>query len=59
MKTSQEFKRFARKIMKHYGKKNGVVRSVYLESPSMERKEINNKIIKARKDIAWKNEIND
>jgi hypothetical protein len=58
MKKSRELKKWQRRLVQLYGKKNGVVRSCYFDSPEMEVKSINNKHIKRSRDESWKNDIN-
>jgi hypothetical protein len=58
MKASRELKKWQRALVKLYGKKNGVVRGCYFDSPEMEVKAETNKHIKRGKDEYWKNEIN-
>lgn len=57
MKASRELRKWQRALVQAYGKKNGVVRRCYFDSPEMEVKAETNKHIKRGKDESWKKEI--
>lgn len=55
MKRNKEAKKWIRVLVKHYAKKNGVVKSCYFDCPEMEVKQETNKRVKALKDKSWRN----
>lgn len=56
MKANKEVRNWVRRLVKALGKKNGVVRSCWFDSPEMERKIATNKRLK-KKRIGIKDEI--
>lgn len=58
MKGSKEYKNWRKRLVKNFGKKNGVVKGCFFDDPIMERKEGMDKKIAIKNDVSWKNEIN-
>lgn len=58
MKGSTEYKSWRKRLVKKFGKKNGVVKGCFFDNPTMERKEGMDKKNAIQKDVSWKNEIN-
>lgn len=54
MKGSKELRKLCKTLVQNYGKKNGVVKSVFFDLPHIERKIAKNKHINLKNDKSWK-----